>query len=1182
MTQPALIIGLGGTGQWVLTMVKKDLLEVKNGAGLSNVRLLGIDTQIPEVNLAGVDSFSGDDRLKGLTNAKIGNVSLDKNLEFLQIGEPLYDKIRNIHNSNPKIRHYDWLDTAILIGLGPVACSTIVGAGAYRQLGRLSLFNNVTKVYAQLRNKLLELKPLVDGGQLQVFVITSIAGGTGSGTFLDIAWLTRGAANSIQMDNIQLSGFIVLPTAWEQNGPSREKRVRSYAAWRELDRFMSIRDIGDDSHQKIVYDPATGLEVTCDRPVFDFTYLFDQNRDNASLTKFSAEDATFPAIAQAISTMLDDVSGNAYAENLINVKLYQGTYLPHGAYHNAVGTYSIKTPVHYAKQQIYSEMTLAAIERLTEPTLDLAGQASGVRSDRNLEAMPNDLNTGVDRFMRADKHGDTTGNALLPHIAVISGQGNDLTTYADQESKKIVDRAGATFTAFTSTITDPTLKPKIDALKSDRVWNHVKPSRDRNLTPVKNKADLKMGIENLDTQWFGEWGRRRNPINPAIEEEVRLNEGSKDRDLREVKDHLVRNYKGLLRNWSLIQLNGTDADAYIAKGGKIGYVLGVYETILRRLDGYRAYLTKLKERIDLNKTKSVRIQNRDSALKNFERLASKECIFAFFDDNVSPKAREAERDYLRRADKLFEFYLAESTIRSLEQVISEMRLFTEKSKQELEAWVELLVQGNQLGDPQTRYRGIYNYSFDAVRQGTNGLTKELVRGNPHFESDRNLMGVEQLIDLGVTSQHYQGIDRLEQIRKKVVTSYTASDELGRILANFVWNVKEQVGGSSLEFLLSIVYEQDNEKEQVGGSSLVYLDTTKSEESVRHNYSMIVRRSNEQELPIKFSGEPISLTLPRPAYYPNTIVLAEQLAKNSEPFYQSVSVNEAHASDELWVRFDGSSNAMYGNDLYKDFKNLAVPMELGGINKNFLVDDPVRSEDPYRLNVLRAKYSIPSSSFSLYEQLERIFVDSIFDKRVAEPSQFFTFKAEREGHSYAHRKSQLLLMNYKPMHPAVVALLEEAEKLRLFFLSYAQGILTHSPASTHQPEVWDYSLFGKTVTIYESQDPGLGVGKPIDIFDLIKKWIVGKDQDLGRREVVRIDWTTLREKILDNEKNDEKTKDYYLLNSEAVDDKSIVKIILLNAEQGVHDLDHNVVRFFDSQKYTDLASLAKVIYMERTR
>jgi hypothetical protein len=45
MTRPALIIGLGGTGQWVLTYLKKDLLETGIGKMPSVVRLLCFDTE---------------------------------------------------------------------------------------------------------------------------------------------------------------------------------------------------------------------------------------------------------------------------------------------------------------------------------------------------------------------------------------------------------------------------------------------------------------------------------------------------------------------------------------------------------------------------------------------------------------------------------------------------------------------------------------------------------------------------------------------------------------------------------------------------------------------------------------------------------------------------------------------------------------------------------------------------------------------------------------------------------------------------------------------------------------------------------------------------------------------------------------------------------------------------------
>ena len=44
MTRPAIVIGLGGSGQWVLTFLKKELLEIGGGTLPSGVKLLSFDT----------------------------------------------------------------------------------------------------------------------------------------------------------------------------------------------------------------------------------------------------------------------------------------------------------------------------------------------------------------------------------------------------------------------------------------------------------------------------------------------------------------------------------------------------------------------------------------------------------------------------------------------------------------------------------------------------------------------------------------------------------------------------------------------------------------------------------------------------------------------------------------------------------------------------------------------------------------------------------------------------------------------------------------------------------------------------------------------------------------------------------------------------------------------------------
>lgn len=51
---PAVIIGLGGTGKWVLTYIKKSLLDTYGGEMPKTVRLLSFDTTIEKVSQDGV------------------------------------------------------------------------------------------------------------------------------------------------------------------------------------------------------------------------------------------------------------------------------------------------------------------------------------------------------------------------------------------------------------------------------------------------------------------------------------------------------------------------------------------------------------------------------------------------------------------------------------------------------------------------------------------------------------------------------------------------------------------------------------------------------------------------------------------------------------------------------------------------------------------------------------------------------------------------------------------------------------------------------------------------------------------------------------------------------------------------------------------------------------------------
>ena len=81
MPRPGLVVGLGGTGQWALTWLKRDLLLSNNGRPPDNIRLLSLDTTTQLEAGARRVTASGTEE----EAAEIGGVMLDKG-EFIHVG----------------------------------------------------------------------------------------------------------------------------------------------------------------------------------------------------------------------------------------------------------------------------------------------------------------------------------------------------------------------------------------------------------------------------------------------------------------------------------------------------------------------------------------------------------------------------------------------------------------------------------------------------------------------------------------------------------------------------------------------------------------------------------------------------------------------------------------------------------------------------------------------------------------------------------------------------------------------------------------------------------------------------------------------------------------------------------------------------------------------------------------
>ena len=1175
MFRSAYVIGLGGTGQWILTYLKKELLEINQGEMPENVKLLGIDTQIAEVSVAASNaSLVNDDRKNAMTDARLGDVTLDKRTEFVQIGKPLFDFIVDINEDRKKpyskqeYRYLDWLDTERLLNLGRDSCDTTYGAGAFPQLGRLSLFKSVTDIYNKIRTDLDSFKKFVISGnenqQLEIHITSSIAGGTGAGILIDTAWLVRAAAKQLGFQNYVIRSFIVLPTAFDSTGVSTEKRLRAYAVWSQLDRFM-ISHLAVKGNTKIVFNPNTNppIETECNEPVFGTTYFIDPNRDVNPIAP-PPENGTFPAVAQAISFILDKESGSHYAAHVPNVKVGGALQLPPGVYHSAIGSYTIKVPVYRARAKFSRELAFAAFEKITQPQISDTGIGIALRSDRNRENPQNPENE-VSQFLTSDQQTSPSGQETKStvfgrHVEEVYQKAkagpNPLSDYTLSESNKVVDRAGFTFVGFVNQIplssNEDNLPRQIADLRKTNVWDAVKPSRDLGTTPNQNYPNVIAGAKNYEVTWFGQKTIQKLKDQAVT---VRTTEGDRTKVLREIKSRQISTYKAVLIAWTDRMLNGIHQDAIIAKEGKLGYMQACYGELILRLNTYSSYLTGLKQQIGNNKTFTTRERNHDSAQKSYDILKGKQCILCFFDQNVHPRARESEREYLRRVQKLYDYYLSEQLINISAETIQEMLVFTERAKQQIDKWMERLVTGKNTGDRNADFTGLYNYMRERIVENRNDLASELMQGNSDFARDKTLRGVLQIIQPQIAQTAYQSNPRWQEGGK--FTDFKDDDNIREILGKFSWKVQLSPAAE-----LSLACGLNDDENQ---SQIIWMDEAESQEKVSENYSLWLRKSQKPFVNMS-ADHPVDLELPKE--FPVSQNLADAIIDWAKPMYQPRPQQTGAFDKVTFVRVDDHNNRVYFDGFRDRLRQIAAS---GGWQLNPNVPANMsNSKDPFKLTVVRAEHLMPTKDFAIWNSMRDLFTGAIANPRnAADPLVNFIYTAEKNAMALALKKPSLLNASFEPFDPEVVSLLEDQEKTLMFFLAYAHGILKRTKSSRSNSFEWTCN----GVDLYKAND-SLTPSRPPSIFDVLRYWLEGKDIDPRKIDSIKFD--EVRASI--RKREDENARKAAKAYQDAI--KSMHDTIDKDTETQRSLLTDSERRYFQPDKYSDIKDLAQIFYQER--
>jgi len=279
---PTVVIGLGGTGKEVQLRLRRKFFEKYGKPGLPVIAYLWIDTDLRDISLDGrrVDYISDEIRFQP-TEMVDAQVSPENFMTYFK-------------NKNAYPNIFRWIDPAM-----EAHGAVVEGAKAFRPLGRLGFFHAFTgengieqKLLNHSRNvqtqsAINEMQNIakVDTTKINIYIICSLAGGTGSGMFLDLAFLAKNMIN-----NANICGFLILPSLFTVD-PNDRRYANGYASLKELE-FYSLRkdllarpmdEFGDESGGRSFHDFDVEWKLGDRRliwgPPFNTCYLIDNSTD---------------------------------------------------------------------------------------------------------------------------------------------------------------------------------------------------------------------------------------------------------------------------------------------------------------------------------------------------------------------------------------------------------------------------------------------------------------------------------------------------------------------------------------------------------------------------------------------------------------------------------------------------------------------------------------------------------------------------------------------------------------------------------------------------------------------------------------------------------------------------------------------------------------------------------------
>jgi hypothetical protein len=263
-----IVIGVGGTGRDTLMRLRRLIIDK-----------YGKLSEFPIVQFVHIDADKGASEVSGLSTGKnyIGQEIIFTQAEKVVTtmnGNEVNDLAKGLEDRgqyappSPYEHIKSWFPPQLRSNLKAIED----GASGVRPIGKVAYFHNFRKIKEAIKSadnrtighegKMLRKNLIVEPG-LNIFVVGSLCGGTGSGMCLDVGYTLRKLYSGTETKTIAY--FVISPELYSD---TPRMNASTYAALKELNHYSS-----ESNKYETMYDPQYQDGVAERRPPFDYIFL---------------------------------------------------------------------------------------------------------------------------------------------------------------------------------------------------------------------------------------------------------------------------------------------------------------------------------------------------------------------------------------------------------------------------------------------------------------------------------------------------------------------------------------------------------------------------------------------------------------------------------------------------------------------------------------------------------------------------------------------------------------------------------------------------------------------------------------------------------------------------------------------------------------------------------------------